>query len=477
MTEEVLNLSKLPEGWAWSTLGEVGTVKAGGTPSTSNPENFVGAISWITPADLTGYKNKFIGKGQRNISEKGLNASSAVLLPTGTVLFSSRAPIGYVVIAENPVSTNQGFKNLICHNGVLNEYVFYYLKASKKLAESFGSGTTFKEVSASRFAKIPIPLCPTLEQLRIVGKVEALFSYLDAGVESLRKVQAQLKRYRQSVLKYAFEGKLTKKWRDVHKNQIDLAKKDVEGYPSDNTVPEWARVPLQTLSSLITKGESPLWQGFDYVQHGVTFIRSENVLWGKVSLLNVIEIPEKFHEKLKRSQVKGGDVLVNLVGASIGRCSIVPLSIGKANINQAVAIVRLNGSLLPSYLMYLILSPRMQETIRNSKVETARPNISLQDLRQLIIPLPSLPEQEKIVEEIESRFSIAEKTVESIKNNLEQANCLRQTILKYAFEGKLVLQDPNDESAEKLLERIKAERFSNGKSKIGNQLELPRYVK
>ncbi len=105
---------------------------------------------------------------------------------------------------------------------------YYYLKASKRLAESYGSGTTFKELSASRFAKIPIPLCPTNEQRRIVSRVEELFSVLDAGVESLRKVKAQLKRYCQAVLKYAFEGKLTEEWRKTHKNQIELATKLLE---------------------------------------------------------------------------------------------------------------------------------------------------------------------------------------------------------------------------------------------------------
>jgi type I restriction enzyme S subunit len=168
-----LDTTQLPPGWLWTTLGEIGIVKAGGTPSTGNSENFGGEIAWITPADLTGYKKKFIRNGRKNLSEKGLKSSSAILLPRGTVLFSSRAPIGYVVIAENPVSTNQGFKNLIPFDFVFNEYVYYYLKGSKKLAESFGSGTTFKEVSASRFAKIPIPICPMPEQHRIVGKVEA----------------------------------------------------------------------------------------------------------------------------------------------------------------------------------------------------------------------------------------------------------------------------------------------------------------
>ncbi len=104
----------LPKGWVWTRLEEIGNVAAGGTPSTNDPNNFDGDIPWITPADLSDFKGKFIEHGKRNLSQKGLNSSSAVLLPAGTVLFSSRAPIGYVAIAANPVSTNQGFKNLSC---------------------------------------------------------------------------------------------------------------------------------------------------------------------------------------------------------------------------------------------------------------------------------------------------------------------------------------------------------------------------
>lgn len=119
------DLAHLPSSWLWTTLGEIGVVKAGGTPSTTNSDNFGGEIAWITPADLTGYKKKFIGKGRKSLSEKGLKSSSAILLPKGTVLFSSRAPIGYVAIAENPVSTNQGFKNLIPSDFIFNEYIYY----------------------------------------------------------------------------------------------------------------------------------------------------------------------------------------------------------------------------------------------------------------------------------------------------------------------------------------------------------------
>jgi type I restriction enzyme S subunit len=195
--------------------------------------------------------------------------------------------------------------------------------------------------------------------------------------------------------------------------------------------------------------------------------------WGNINLSNYVKIPEVFHKKLKRSHLRPNDVLINLVGASIGRCGIVPSSITDANINQAVAIIRLNYSLLPSYLMHLLLSPQLQKKIHGGKVETARPNISLEDLRQLVVPVPPLAEQRRIVAEVERRLSVCDKMEATITESLQKAESLRQSILKKSFEGKLLnkreLEEarnaPDWEPAEKLLERIRQEKARTGEKK------------
>ncbi|MCL6431547.1 MAG: restriction endonuclease subunit S [Anaerolineae bacterium] len=441
---------QLPRGWTWATLGDVGAVSSGGTPPTQDPANFGGTIPWITPADLSSHKDMLVRRGSRNLTEQGLRSSSAVLLPAGTVLFSSRAPIGRVAIAANELTTNQGFKNLTPYPGVLSTYVFYYLKASKTLAESHASGTTFLELSAARFEGIPIPVPPTAEQQRIVARLDELFTRLDAAVEALQRVKAQLGRYRQAVLKAAFEGKLTEAWRQTGCQR--------EAGASRAAGNDGALRKLHECTVLITKGESPSWQGFSYVEQGVPFVRSENVLWGYVNTASVVRVPREFHQKLSRSRLRPGDVLINLVGASIGRCGVVPRELAEANINQAVALVRPAANLLPEYLMYLLLSPPVQQYIHAQKVETARANISLTDLRHLRIWVPCLREQERIVREIERHLSLAMQVGATVDGALRRAERLRQAILRRAFEGRLVPQDPNDEPAEVLLERIRAQR-------------------
>ena len=221
-------LFEIPNTWDWAILSDIGSIAAGGTPSTKEEKNFNGNISWLTPADLSDYTRKYISRGKRNLSEQGLKNSSEVLLPKGSILFSSRAPIGYVVIAENPISTNQGFKNITVYEPIFNEYVYYYLKASKRLAEKNASGTTFLEISARSFSNLSIPIPPVPEQHRIITKMDELFTKLDASVEALKLVQAQLKRYRKSVLKAAVEGRLTAEWREQHKDELEPANKLLE---------------------------------------------------------------------------------------------------------------------------------------------------------------------------------------------------------------------------------------------------------
>jgi type I restriction enzyme, S subunit len=213
----------LPNNWVQVTVADIGKVVSGGTPSTKETTYWGGNISLISPSDLTGYSNKFIGRGAKSITVEGLKSSSAVIMLAGSVHFSSRVPIGYTVISSCDMTTNQGFKSLVPVKGIFNEYVYYYFKSAKQLAESNATGTTFKEISGTAFSKLPVPIPPTNEQHRIVAKIEALFSELDKGIESFKTAREQLKIYRQALLKHAFSGKLTEQWRVENQDKLESA--------------------------------------------------------------------------------------------------------------------------------------------------------------------------------------------------------------------------------------------------------------
>ncbi|XDF35466.1 restriction endonuclease subunit S [Paracidovorax avenae] len=172
---------ELPEGWGWARVGELGEVVGGGTPKTDEPKYWASqGIPWLTPADLYGRRDVTVAAGRRDISADGLASSSARVLPAGTVLFSSRAPIGYVAIAANSLATNQGFKSCVPHLAGLSQYLYWNLKQLARKIDSEASGTTFKEISGKDFANVVISLPPLTEQSRIVTRVEALMRLCDA---------------------------------------------------------------------------------------------------------------------------------------------------------------------------------------------------------------------------------------------------------------------------------------------------------
>jgi type I restriction enzyme S subunit len=176
----------LPMGWALCRITDIGQIVSGGTPSTNKPSYWNnGNIPWITPADLSGYCEKYISVGIRKITDKGLAESSAILMPAGSVLFSSRAPIGYCVIAKKEVCTNQGFKSVVPFIDGMSEYIYHYLKARVDEIRFRASGTTFKEISGTEFGNTIVLLPPLAEQQRIVMAVEVAFEQLDKIAENL----------------------------------------------------------------------------------------------------------------------------------------------------------------------------------------------------------------------------------------------------------------------------------------------------
>ena len=480
MTGEGNGLPGLPKGWVWTTLDEIALIILGQSPPSSTyNEDGVGLPFYQGKAEF----------GDTYPTPRKWCSQPKKTAEKGDALISVRAPVGPTNICPDKSCIGRGLAAIRGLDGIQPRFILYMMRSSENVIAGRGTGTTFKAITGSQLRGFEIPLPPLAEQHRIVAKIEELFTQLGAGVAALEKAKAQLRRYRQAVLKAAVEGELTREWREAHRGELEPAsgllerikegckkqakKKRTELPPLDTSdLPElpdrWAWARLGLCSEHITKGESPKWQGFDYVDDGIPFIRSENVRWGSVNLSSIVRIPEEFHSKLKRSQVRASDVLINLVGASIGRCAVVPPTITDANINQAVALIRVTDALRPFYLMYLLISPLMQKEVHGSKVETARPNISLTDLKHLVIPFPPLFEQQKIVEEIERCLSVADEMEKAVEQSLKRAERLRQSILKRAFEGKLVPQDPSDEPASVLLERIKAEkarREGEGKGK------------
>lgn len=483
----------LPKNWVQVTVADLGKVVSGGTPSTKERSYWCGNISWISPSDLTGYSNKYISKGAKSINQLGLKNSSATVMPGGSIHFSSRAPIGYTVISSCDMTTNQGFKSLVPAKGVFNEYIYYYFKSAKQLAESKATGTTFKEISGAAFSKLPVPLPPTDEQHRIVAKIEELFSELDKGVESLKTARAQLKVYRQALLKHAFEGKLTAQWRVENQDKLetadvllkriqqeraqryqqqltdwqvnggskpkapkDLAPLTAEELADLPALPDgWVWVKVADLASKITDGEhfKPKVQS-----EGVYFLSAKDIQSNGVVFDDPLFIDEETAMKARsRCDPERNDILIVSRGATVGRMCIVDTDEVFCLLGSVILIKALD-SIESSYFLFGLKSPLVNKIIVAASGATAQQAIYLRDIQHVPIPLCSIEEQQEISKVLDAKLSIVDVLEVAIDTEILRSEALRQSILKKAFSGQLVPQDPRDEPASKLLARIKAEK-------------------
>ena len=195
--------------WIECTLADIGEIVGGATPSTKREDYYGGAIPWITPKDLSTHTKRYIKSGERNITEQGLLSCSAQMLPKNAVLFSSRAPIGYIAIAENKVCTNQGFKSIIPNDKVDYLFLFYLLKYYKDSIEAMGSGTTFKEVSGKTMRSVKVRIPSDIDSQR---KIAAVLDSIDTKFETNAEINDNLEQQAQSYFQELFVDNADPKW-------------------------------------------------------------------------------------------------------------------------------------------------------------------------------------------------------------------------------------------------------------------------
>lgn len=392
-------------------ISEIGKIVSGATPKTSIPENYGGNIAWITPADLSGYQEKYISRGARNITQAGYDSCSAQLMPAGTVLLSSRAPIGYVAIAQNPICTNQGFKSIVPNDSVDSEFLYYQLKYLQKQIQEMGSGTTFKEISAKKLGEVKIVVPSISEQKRIVARIEELFSELDNGVETLRKTKQQLAVYRQAVLKDAF-GQISE---DDYKPLSEV----IAGSPQNG-----------------------LYKPRTAYGQGTRILRIDGFYDGKILSDYDFKRLQLSQSEIRQYQLHSGDLVVNRVNSMpyLGKCALVreldDITVFESNIMR----MSLNSTKVdPEYVTYYLSSfMGRKELTKNAKQAVNQASINQGDVVNSMVPVPeSIDEQRKAVLVIKARLSVCDNIEKTVDTALQQAEAMRQSILKQAFEGRL----------------------------------------
>ncbi len=462
-------MSGLPKGWASTEMREVAQIVSGGTPPSKDESNFqqVGGIPWLTPADLSGYCNHYIARGARNLSEKGYAACSATKMPIGSILFSSRAPIGYVAIAENEISTNQGFKSFILPDGFSSSFLYYYLKLIKPVAEQMATGTTFKELSGAAAAKLPLLVAPLPEQKRIAYKLDSVLTRVDACRERLDRIPALLKRFRQSILAAATSGRLTVDWRTGFELEVLAEKYPVSREPSEapNIPSNWSWVAIGDLAEKVTDGvhKKP-----NYVEEGIPFLTVRNLTAGNgIDFSKTSFVSAADHEEFcRRTFPERGDLLISKDG-TLGVVRLVDTD-RPFSIFVSLALIKLKDKKFSKYMLYALQSPVLQKQMVG--VGTGLLHIHLRDLRQDVVPLPPIDEQHEIVRRVDTLLAFADRLEARYAAARKQVGQLTPALLAKAFRGELVPQDPADEPAAELLKRLAVTRSEAPKTRRGRKV-------
>lgn len=475
----------VPDRWCWATIEDIAEVVGGGTPKASDPDNFSAhGIPWLTPADLTGYSDAYISRGARDLSEQGLKTSSAKLMPAGSVLFSSRAPIGYCAIASNQISTNQGFKSLVLGSGVDPEFTRLYLLSAKEYAESKASGTTFKEISGTRVKKLAVPLPPLAEQKRIVAKLDRLSARSGKAKEHLAAVQTLATRAKQATLAAAFdlvsanadepsaEALLAGiQFPKKHKTRRGVPETAIRPKSIEKIVPplEWVEAHLGYFLKI-----GAIWDVKDgnhganhpkkdeFSQDGLPFITADVVVDNSIDYENASKVSGAPLERLRVGFCKSGDVILTHKG-TVGR---VAISTEECVLSPQTTYYRLNTNVFDrEYFRHLLSSSYYQRQLDEVKSQTTRDFVPISKQYSLFLLLPPRNVQTEIVRRIETAFAKIDRMVEEASRAADLLDRLDQQLLAKAFRGELVPQDPNDEPASALLARIHEARANAPKPK------------
>lgn len=344
------------------------------------------------------------------------------------ILISVRAPVGTTNIADQKCCIGRGLAAVRYPD--CPKYLFYFFRSIEKELDSLGTGTTFKAISASTLKNLEVTLPPLPEQHQIVEKIEELFSELDNGIDNLKKAKAQIKTYRQAVLKFAFEGKLTAE--DI--SETANVKREKGELPEG-----WEWEKLGEVLDDIRYGTS---KKCFYTPQDIPVLRIPNVINGSINKTD-LKYSKFSRKEISDLSIKSGDILVIRSNGSlsiVGKSALVSKEDEGLLYAGYLIRLRLKSSIIDSsYLNYCFDSRILRNQIESKAKSTSGVNnINSKELQDLAIPLTDLRTQTQIVEEIEKRFSVADKMEAAIDESLKKSESLRQSILKQAFEGKLV---------------------------------------
>lgn len=419
----MIDKNTIPKHWEIKKLGEVCTVVRGGSPRPmGDPKYFSGTIPFLKIADITKVDGKFVFDAQTKVNELG--AEKSRLLKKGSLILSNSATVCVPKFLGVDACIHDGFVSFQNFIEEVNlDFLFHYFNNVRpSVIQKNKQGVTQVNLNIEIVSGFELPLPPLAEQQEIVAKIEELLSELDKGKEQLETAQQQLKVYRQAVLKWAFEGRLTN-----------------EGVKEEELPKSWKWLRLKDVAKDISDGDH---QPPPKSATGVPFITISNVnkRTNKIDFSDTFTVSEEYYQNLKETRKPIiGDILYTVTG-SFGIPVLVDFE-KEFCFQRHIGLIRPLETTNQKWLYYLLQSPTVFHQAEATATGTAQKTVSLKLLRNFNIPVAGIEEQKQIVQEIESRLSVCDKVEETIVQSLQQTETLRQSILKQAFEGRLLLSE------------------------------------
>ena len=456
--------STLPPHWRLARLGEIATVVGGGTPRASNPANFAEDTGhpWITPSDLASFGDKYISRGRRFLTDQGLSSSTAKYVPEGSVLFSSRAPIGNVAIAARALTTNQGFRTLVPAGEVISDYLYYSLNALRPIAQQVASGTTFAEISGTRLAELPIALPPIEEQRAISRWLDRVMTMVDEVLTEVNETTELLNQARTAFTEAVLASALT-----PEEDRVGSVSSGVEEYEkSESAIPRLPalRVPIHRLGDLADATRYGIIRKAERTpfKDSLPMIRMGNIQDGQLDLKDLQYIAED--RDSRKYILKDGDLLFNRTNS--------PELVGKSAIFHAnremvfasyIIKVQLNMKLVhPGFVAMWINSAWGRSWAQAVKADgISQSNINAKKLVAMPVPVPELVVQRRVVDAVAS----ARTTIASVAGQLEtvgrdvmsaRARALDKGVMTDALWAAAGLPAVEDETSNSEVETVSA---------------------
>jgi len=414
MTQQEL---ELPKGWTKSELGDssISEIIMGQSPPGSTYNKGKNGLPFF--------------QGKKDFGEKFPTPTVWCSIPKrlaekGDILLSVRAPVGKINWANEKCCIGRGLSAI--RPNIESGFVYYFLKSIEINLSGSGAGSTFNAINKNELYKISISVPPLNEQKRIVSKIEELFSKIDSTKQSLEHGKLQLEQYNNPFLKSVFNHKSTEKW--TKKNLLDVCKKISSGSTPNRNNPEYFSGKIPWLKS----GE---------LNGGMIFDSEEKITTAGFENSSTTLFPKD-------------TILIAMYGATIGKTGLLMI---ESTTNQAICGLECNDDMNSKFILYFLQSQYYNFLQKGSG--GAQPNINQDKIKKTEISYPALDIQSKIISQIEDTLSKINNTLNTVNSTLKQLETMRMSILKQAFEGKLVPQDPNDEPASVLLERIQKEKI------------------